>query len=291
MKILELNNVSFSYKTFSDDTLNKVSYIPAVTDVSFSIDEGEFVALIGHNGSGKSTLAKLFNGLYIPQSGEVKVLDMLTSDPKKLFDIRKNIGLVFQNPDNQMVATIVEDDIAFGAENIGVPSKEISDRVNFALTSVGMQDYRKKEAYRLSGGQKQRLAIAGALALQPKILVLDEATAMLDPKGRGEVINVIKKLNKEQKMTVILITHFMEEATEADRILIMHNGKLARSGNAYEIFSDYNYLKQIGLNLPSPTKVAHFLREGGVDLGKEIINIEELADALVKYKKNINRGL
>lgn len=285
MKILELDNVSFSYKTYRDDALNQVLYIPAVIDVSFSVEEGEFIALIGHNGSGKSTLAKLFNGLFIPRNGEVKVLDMPTNNSKNHFNIRKNIGLVFQNPDNQMVATIVEDDIAFGPENIGVESKEISGRVDFALSSVGMEDYRKTASYRLSGGQKQRLAIAGVLALNPKILVLDEATAMLDPKGRNEVISVIKKLNKEQKMTVILITHFMEEAAEADRILIMHQGKLVEQGTPYEVFSNYEYLKSIGLNLPSAAKVSHFLHENGVDLKKEIINAEELVDAIMNYKK------
>lgn len=285
MKILELENVNYSYRTFNDENGGNVSYIPAVVDVSFSISEGEFVALIGHNGSGKSTLAKLFNGLYIPTSGSVKVFDISTDNSKKLFDIRKNIGLVFQNPDNQMVATLVEDDIAFGPENIGVAPKEISERVDFSLKSVGMEGHRRTEGYRLSGGQKQRIAIAGALALQPKILVLDEATAMLDPKGRAEVINVVKKLNKEQKMTVILITHFMEEAAEADKIMIMSSGKIVKSGTPREVFSDYDFLKKIGLNLPSPAKVKHFLKEDGIDLKQEIVSIEELVEAITGYKR------
>lgn len=284
MKILELENVNYSYKAFNEENNGGVFYIPAVVDVSLSVNEGEFVSLIGHNGSGKSTLAKLFNGLFIPSSGSVKVLEMLTSNQKQLFEIRKNVGLVFQNPDNQMVATLVEDDIAFGPENIGVESKEISERVDFALKSVGMEGHRKIESYRLSGGQKQRLAIAGALALRPKILVLDEATAMLDPKGRQEVLAVIKKLNKEQKMTVVLITHFMEEAVAADRIMIMNEGKLALQGTPKEVFSDYKYLKEIGLNLPSPSKVAYFLKENGIDLKKEIVNIEDLVDAITGYK-------
>ena len=287
MKILELQNVSFSYKTYSDETENKVIYVPAVKNVSFDVEEGEFIALIGHNGSGKSTLAKLFNGLYIPQNGTVKVLDIETNNSKSLYDIRKNIGLVFQNPDNQMVATIVEDDIAFGPENIGVPNKEISDRVDFALASVGMEEYRKTDASRLSGGQKQRLAIAGVLALKPKILVLDESTAMLDPKGRSEVMNVIKKLNLEQKITVILITHFMEEAAEADKILIMQDGELIKQGTPHEIFSDYLYLKNVGLNLPSAAKVAYFLNNDGFDLKEPVKNIEEFVNAVINYKTRI----
>ncbi|MCL1901066.1 MAG: energy-coupling factor transporter ATPase [Firmicutes bacterium] len=283
MKVLELNNVSFSYKINLED--EKTEYVEAVKNVSFSIEEGEFVCLIGHNGSGKSTLAKLFNGLNFPQAGVVKVLGETVANNKKLFDIRKNIGLVFQNPDNQMVATIVEDDIAFGPENIGVPSLEIRERVDFALKSVDMQAHRDTDASRLSGGQKQRIAIAGVLALQPKILVLDESTAMLDPMGRAEVLSTVRHLNKTQNITVILITHFMEEAILADRIFIMDNGELKKTGTPKEIFCDYKFLQKCGLELPSAAKVRHFLNELEIGIDKTIICNEELIEQVVSYRK------
>ena len=208
---------------------------------------------------------------------------------KKLFDIRKHIGLVFQNPDNQMVATIVEDDIAFGPENIGVPSFEIGERVNFALKSVDMQSYKDTDASRLSGGQKQRIAIAGVLALLPKILVLDESTAMLDPQGRAEVLSAVRYLNKKQNMTVILITHFMEEAILADRIFIMDNGELKKQGTPREIFSDNKFLQKCGLELPSAAKVRHFLNELEVEIDKTIIYNEELVEKVLGYRKQCSR--
>jgi len=282
MKVLELDNVSFSYKINLEN--EQTEYIHAVKNVSFSIEEGEFICIIGRNGSGKSTLAKLFNGLYFPMRGEVKVLGEKVVNNKKLFDIRKNIGLVFQNPDNQMVATIVEDDIAFGPENIGVPGEEIRKRVDFALKSVDMQSYKDIDASRLSGGQKQRIAIAGVLALQPKILVLDESTAMLDPLGRAEVLNTIKNLNKAQNKTVILITHFMEEAVLADRIFIMDDGELKKQGTPKEIFSDYKFLQECGLELPSAAKVRHFLNGLGIEIDGTIIDNEELVEKIAGYK-------
>lgn len=280
MKVLELDNVSFSYKINLDN--EQTEYIHAVKNVSFSIEEGEFICIIGHNGSGKSTLAKLFNGLYFPRKGEVRVLGEQVANNKKLFDIRKNIGLVFQNPDNQMVATIVEDDIAFGPENIGVISQQIRERVDFALKSVDMQPYKESDASRLSGGQKQRIAIAGVLALQPKILVLDESTAMLDPMGRAEVLNVIKDLNKKQNITVILITHFMEEAILADRVFIMNDGEFKKQGTPKEIFSDYKFLTECGLELPSAAKVRHFLNDLGIEIDRTIIYNRELVDEIIR---------
>lgn len=216
MEAVTFENVKFIYR--EDDP----AY--AVNGVSLSIGEGQFVAVLGRNGSGKSTLAKLINALLTPTEGKVTVFGMDTADPKQTFEIRKSAGMVFQNPDNQTVASIVEDDVAFGPENIGVPREEIGKRIDFALDAVGMQAFRHSTPSRLSGGQKQRIAIAGVLAIMPKIMILDESTAMLDPKGRREVMDVIKKLNKERGMTVILITHFMEEALEADRAIVMHRG-------------------------------------------------------------------
>lgn len=261
MPLIEVKNVKYAYNHTSDDA------VIAINDVSFSIEEGEFVALVGHNGSGKSTLAKMLNGLIVPLDGDVLVDSMNTRDDNNLFDIRKQIGVVFQNPDNQMVATIIEDDVAFGPENIGLPPSEISNRVDWALKAVGMEDYRKNMPFRLSGGQKQRVAIAGVLAIKPRILVLDESTSMLDPKGRAEVLNVVKRLNKEEKITVVLITHYMDEATEADRIIILNHGKTAYIGGQ-EIFLQETVLKSYGLDVPAYIHIANKLRDAGMGIGK-----------------------
>ena len=235
MPLLKAENVSFSY----DKKIN------VIKDVTLSIEEGEYIAVVGRNGSGKSTLAKLFNGLVKADAGEIVVDGFSLNDKKSLFEVRKRVGVVFQNPDNQLIASIVEDDIAFGPENLGVPRKEIGARIEFALSAVGMEKFRKSSPTRLSGGQKQRIAIAGVLALKPKILVLDESTAMLDPQGRKEVLEVVKKLNKEQKVTVITITHYMDEVLNADRVIVLDGGQIAMQGTPIEIFNRKEEIKAL----------------------------------------------
>lgn len=225
MEAIRFENVYFSYGEGENDPF-------ALSGVSLSVEEGEFVAVLGHNGSGKSTLARLTNGLLSPASGKISVFGMDAAEQKNLFEIRKNVGVVFQNPDNQTVASIVEDDIAFGPENVGIPREEIGKRIDFALNAVGMSEFRTATPARLSGGQKQRIAIAGVLALRPKIMILDEATAMLDPRGRKEVIDVVLRLNREEKITVVLITHFPEEALLADRALVLNRGEIVMPGGA-----------------------------------------------------------
>ena len=271
--MIELKDVTYIYNEGAED-----EHL-ALDKVSLSVKEGEFVALVGHNGSGKSTLAKLFNGLLLPKSGSVKVRGMDTTDRKALFDIRKTVGVVFQNPDNQMVASIIEDDVAFGPENLGLESAEINERVQWALESVGMAEHRKGTPFRLSGGQKQRIAIAGVLAVKPRVMVLDESTAMLDPMGRAEVMKVIERLNREEHMTVIMITHFMEEAAQADRIIVMRGGRVAGEGGK-EIFRDRELIESAGLELPLAARVAARLREKGLDLEGDITLCEELTRAL-----------
>lgn len=274
MALITLENVSFSY----DKKIN------ALTDVSLSIEQGEYVAVIGHNGSGKSTLAKLLNALVKADSGKVVVDGLDATDKKNFFDIRKCVGVVFQNPDNQLVASIVEDDIAFGPENLGVPREEIGKRIDFALNAVGMEKFRRSSPERLSGGQKQRIAIAGVLALQPKALVLDESTAMLDPKGRKEVLSVVKKLNKEQNVTVINITHYMDEVVEADKVYVLNEGKIALSGTPKQIFDKKDVLRGFGLELPLAMTVADKLIELGIALPDGILTDERLAEELCALK-------
>ena len=229
MKAIEFEKVRFSYDDSESDIFDATVAF-SLDGIDFSVEKGEFVAVLGHNGSGKSTLARLTNGLLTPTDGKITVMGLDATNPKNLYKIRKQVGIVFQNPDNQTVASIVEDDIAFGPENIGIKRAEIGERIDFALNAVGMQNYRYSTTSRLSGGQKQRIAIAGVLALKPRVMILDESTAMLDPKGRKEVIDVVLKLNKEEKITVLLITHFPEEAMLADRALVMHKGKIRESG-------------------------------------------------------------
>lgn len=275
MSIIELKNVSFSYNKDTD------AQIDAVKNVSFSINEGEFVALLGHNGSGKSTIAKLLNGLLLPSSGSILIDGKDTSNEKNLFEIRSKLGIVFQNPDNQMVTTIIEDDVAFGPENLGLPPEEIRNRVDWALKSVGMYEYREGTPHRLSGGQKQRVAIAGVLAIMPKIIVLDEATSMLDPIGRKEVLKVITRLNKENKMTVIMITHYMEEAALADRIIVMNDGEVVLDGG-HDIFKQEEIINKAGLTLPLPAIIANMLNKKGLSLSKGLVTIEKLVDELCR---------
>lgn len=268
MKAIEFKNVNFSYGsgTFS------------VTDLNFSVEEGEFVAVLGHNGSGKSTLARLCNGLLTADSGEIAVFGNAL-DSKNLFEVRKDVGIVFQNPDNQTVASVVEDDVAFGAENVGVPREEIGKRIDFALGAVGMEEYRSATVSRLSGGQKQRVAIAGVLALKPKIMILDEATAMLDPRGRKEICDVVKKLHEEEGITVLLVTHFMEEALLADRAIVMNKGQIVMNAAPKEIFSRSEELLQYNLTLPKIGYISKRLREGGLDV-PDTLDYETLAEEI-----------
>lgn len=271
MEAVKFENVKFSYREDGKD--------PALNGVTLCIEEGQFVAVLGMNGSGKSTLAKLINALLIPFSGKVEVFGMDTSDEKKTFEIRKNAGMVFQNPDNQTVASIVEDDVAFGPENIGVPREEIGKRIDFALDAVGMQEFRKSTPARLSGGQKQRIAIAGVLAILPKIMILDESTAMLDPRGRREVMDVVRRLNREKRMTVILITHFMDEALQADRAIVMHRGEVVMDGAPEEIFARSDELETYNLTLPRAAYVCKKLQEAGMPV-RNAFTAEELAEGI-----------
>lgn len=272
MEAISFENVHFSYDEGEKDAF-------ALNGVSLSVQEGEFVAVLGHNGSGKSTLARLTDGLLTPSSGRITVLGMDAGDPKKLFDIRRNVGIVFQNPDNQTVASIVEDDIAFGPENIGVPRAEIGERIDAALAAVGMTAYRNASPARLSGGQKQRIAIAGVLALRPKIMILDEATAMLDPRGRKEVIDVVLRLNKQDRITVVLITHFPEEALLADRAVVMNRGEIVMQGIPSDILCREEELETFNLALPRPVAICRALRKGGLPV-RDALSPEQLAEEL-----------
>jgi len=256
----------------------------AVDDVSFQVRPGEFVVILGRNGSGKSTLAKHINSLLLPSSGEIYVDGMNTLDLENTWKIRNAAGMVFQNPDNQIVATIVEEDVAFGPENLGIDPLEIRTRVDEALKIVDMTAYKKHAPHLLSGGQKQRIAIAGIIAMRPKCIVLDEPTAMLDPSGRKEVISTIKRLNSEYGITIILITHFMEEAVEADRIIVMDKGKLIMDGNPRGVFSQVEKLKAIGLDVPQVTELAYKLKNSGVDIRSDILTIDEMVDEICQLK-------
>ena len=254
----------------------------AVDGVNIEVKHGEFLVIIGHNGSGKSTLAKLFNGILLPSGGKVYTLDLDTSDDENIWEIRKNAGMVFQNPDNQIVATIVEEDVAFGPENLGIKSEEIRTRVDEALKSVGMYEYRGKPPHLLSGGQKQRVAIAGVLAMKPKCIILDEPTAMLDPSGRKDVISTIHSLNKNEKITIVHITHFMDEAVDADRIIVMDKGKINAEGTPKEVFSRVEMLKNMGLDVPQVTMLSYELNKMGINISEEIITVDEMVDELCR---------
>lgn len=277
MTAIKLENVYYAYE--ADEGEKPVN---AVDGVSLEVEEGSFVAVVGHNGSGKSTLARLFNGLLLPDSGSVTVFGMDTKDEKQIYSIRSSVGMVFQNPDNQMVASVVEDDIAFGPENLGLPRDEIIRRVDRALEQVGMSEYRKSTPFRMSGGQKQRLAIAGVLAIRPKVIVLDESTAMLDPKGRREVMDVIHALNKEEKMTVIHITHYMEEVLEAERVIVMDGGKIAVDDTPRAVFARGEQLKKYKISPPAVTLMADALADCGADIARDIATEEELEDAICR---------
>ena len=264
---------------YTDADGNEVS---ALNGINLDIPAGEFIAIIGANGSGKSTLARHLNALLLPTSGKCIVDGLDTTEEKNLWDIRQHVGMVFQNPDNQIVAAIVEEDVAFGPENIGVPGPEIRERVDRALAAVGMSDYAKHAPHLLSGGQKQRIAIAGVLALEPRVIVLDEPTAMLDPQGRQEIVRTVKRLNKEKGITIVYITHYMTEALEADRVVVMEKGYIRFSGTPHEVFSRVDELEKVGLEAPLAAKIASELRKSGIKLPKEIITDEELAEVLCR---------
>lgn len=255
---------------------------PALSDVSFTVSEGEFLAILGPNGSGKSTLAKLMNALFLPSEGKLWVCGIDTQEEARLWDIRQRVGMVFQNPDNQLVATVVEEDVAFGLENIGVPVPEIRPRVEEALRAVRMEDHAKSAPHMLSGGQKQRVAIAGMLAMRPKVLIMDEATAMLDPAGRREVFSTVRALNREWGITVVWITHFMEEAAMADRLLMMHEGGITMEGTPRELFSQTEAVRALGLDVPPMTALAYDLIHDGLDLPADIMTYEEMVEALCR---------
>lgn len=275
--IIKVDNLIFEYT--SDETTYR-----AIDDFNLDIKKGEFVAIIGHNGSGKSTLSKNLNAILVPTSGDINIKGMNTKDEKYLWDIRQTAGMVFQNPDNQIVANIVEEDVAFGCENLGIPSQEIRLRVDEALKNVDMYDLRERQPHLLSGGQKQRVAIAGIIAMRPECIIFDEATAMLDPSGRQEVMNTIKRLNKEYNITVLHITHFMEEAVEADRVIVMEKGKLALEGTPREVFSNVTRLKEIGLDVPYMTELAHLLKEDGLDIRDNILTVDEMVGELCQLR-------
>lgn len=256
----------------------------AINHVSMEVKKGEFLVILGHNGSGKSTMAKHMNALLLPSGGKMYVDGLDTSDIENLWEVRRRAGMVFQNPDNQLVATIVEEDVAFGPENLGVDPKEIRERVDDSLKAVGIYEYRKHAPHLLSGGQKQRIAIAGILAMRPKCIVLDEPTAMLDPSGRNEVMKTIKEVNKKFGITIILITHYMDEAAQADRIIVMDKGEKVMEGVPREIFSQVQKIKSIGLDVPQVTELAYELQKEGVDISTEILNIDEMVNALCQLK-------
>lgn len=274
-RLLEVRDLTHSYLTRTGEE------VEALRKVSLEVRAGEFVAIVGHNGSGKSTLAKHLNALLVPSSGVVYVDGLDTSVPENLWEVRQRVGMVFQNPDNQLVATTVEEDVAFGPENLGVPSAEIRKRVDEALAVVEMSEFATRPPHNLSGGQKQRVAIAGVLAMRPKCIVLDEPTAMLDPKGRQEVLRTVQRLNAEESMTVVWITHFMNEAAQADRVLVMQEGRIAIEGSPRQVFSRVEELKELHLDVPQVTELAFLLNKAGLPVSPELLCEEELVSILV----------
>lgn len=279
--LFDIRHLTHTFETEDGKTFD------ALSDVTCTIPKGSFTAIIGTNGSGKSTLARHLNALYLPTAGEVIVEGMKTSDMEHIWDIRQKVGMVFQNPDNQLVAAIVEEDVAFGPENLGVPADEIRMRVDYALEKVGMSAYRTHSPAMLSGGQKQRIAIAGVLAMHPDCIVLDEPTAMLDPLGRKEVMDTIHELNRSEGITIVLITHFMEEAVTADHVLVVDRTKLQMQGTAREVFSQADKLTAMGLDVPVAADLAHGLRKKGYEIPEDCMTDEELGEALCPYASNI----
>lgn len=277
--IIEFDNVVYSY--LNDEGKNTV----VLNGINLEIERGSFTAILGHNGSGKSTMAKLMNGLYKPESGSVTVNGMCTADENNEIEIKKTVGMVFQNPDNQLVASVVEDDVAFGPENLGLEREEIKKRIEESLKAVDMYEFRKSAPHKLSGGQKQRVAIAGVIAMQPECIVLDEPTAMLDPKGRAEVINTVLKLNKEKGITVILITHFMEHAAFADRVIILNDGNIVADNGPSVVFSNIKLLRQCGLDIPQTTELIDILSDSGMKFEKGIISVDDAVSSLLTFLK------
>ncbi len=279
--IIETQGLTFGYPK-EDDTLAEVLH-----GIDLSIEQGQFVAVLGHNGSGKSTLAKHFNAILLPSGGKVIVAGFDTMEEDKLYEIRQNVGMVFQNPDNQIVATIVEEDVAFALENLGVEPKEIRRRVDEALKAVGMYEYRGHAPHQLSGGQKQRVAIAGIIAMRPQCIVLDEPTAMLDPRGRKEVLRTIKQLKEEYGITIVLITHYMEEAVQADRVVVVDNGSLLLDGSPGEVFSHVKLLKEVGLDVPQATELIYELQREGIPFPDGILTEDECVDAIANWMEGL----
>ncbi len=273
--IIKIKDLTYEYE-------NEDRVFSVLKGITLDFQKGSFVAVLGHNGSGKSTLAKLLNGLNKPTTGTVEVAGMSTVDEAHEIDIKKTVGMIFQNPDNQIVASIVEEDVAFGLENIGVPPAEMREKVDAALKSVGMYEYRKSSPYNLSGGQKQRVAIAGVIAMEPQCIVLDEPTAMLDPQGRKDVITTLIKLCREKGITVILITHYMNEAALADRVVVLNNGKVELDGTPREVFSHSRRLYELGLAIPQVTQLAQKLNAANVDISDKILNADELVSSIIK---------
>ena len=272
-EIIRIENLHFRYGDSEKEVLR---------GIDLSVQQGEFVAVLGHNGSGKSTLAKHINAILLPTEGKVTVDGIDTADESRLYELRQTAGMVFQNPDNQIVSSVVEEDVAFAPENLGVPYEEMRERVDEALRTVGMYDLRLHSPSQLSGGQKQRVAIAGVIAMQPKCLILDESTAMLDPKGRKEVLATVRRMNREYGMTVLLITHYMEEAAGCDRVVVMDGGSIIMDGKPEKVFSQVGRLKEAGLDVPQVTELAYELKKAGYDISPEIITGEECADALAR---------
>ena len=279
--MIKSSNVSFKYINNTEGK-NEEKY--ALKNVNLEVKKGEFLVILGHNGSGKSTIAKHINALITPSEGTVIVDGLDTSNPEVLWDIRAKAGMVFQNPDNQLVATIVEEDVAFGPENLGIDPAEIRKRVDDSLEKVGMSEYKRHAPHLLSGGQKQRVAIAGILAIEPECIIFDEPTAMLDPSGRKEVLNNIKYLNKEHGMTIILITHYMDEAAQADRIIVMDDGSIKMEGTPREIFPQVERMKTIGLDVPQVTELAYELKKAGININEKILNVDEMVEELCQLK-------
>ena len=273
--IIEIENLRFSYNTFEDEEPKEI-----LKGIDLKVKKGEFLVILGHNGSGKSTLAKLINAQYLPKEGSIHVGGMDTREDDHLWDIKKTCGMVFQNPDNQMVTTVVEEDVAFGPENLNIPMPELKERVDKSLELVGMTEYRKASPENLSGGQKQRVAIAGILAMSPDCILLDEPTAMLDPEGRDSIMETLHRLNKEDGKTIVLITHFMDEAIDADRVLVMNEGQIFLEGSPLDVFSQVEKIWEVGLDVPQTTELAYYLSQEGFDIGTSILTIEDLCDVL-----------
>ncbi len=291
--IIKTENLGFTYTDGGEDDLINTDYPPALEDLNINIRAGEYVAILGHNGSGKSTLAKLLNMILTPTVGKIYIdgvdvtSDSFTEDD--IWEIRSKVGMVFQNPDNQLVATVVEEDVAFGPENLGLPREEIRRRIDSALSLVGMQDYARHAPHKLSGGQKQRVAIAGIIAMKPKIIIFDESTAMLDPLGRREVVDIMERLNKEEGITVLNITHYMEEAARADRVIVINDGKLALDGTPREVFGRVELLRSMGLDAPQGNELILELKKAGLDIQGDALTESECVDTLYNFLSS-NKG-